>query len=163
MSEPKDRPRIELEPSEVKICHDIALLRHYSNRGANVTDRQRGKQDKIAIDIDGMIGEYAAAKLLNLFPDFTVGERSGGYDLKTKTGHTVDVKATRRSDGQLLGEVKKKDAYCDLYMLMIVDDSGATFAGWAWGHELFNEASLTDLGHGPTYALPQSKLRAKIA
>jgi hypothetical protein len=158
-----DRPRIDLDLSELVICQTIAAMRHQTNRSSNVKDRQRGNQDKIAIDVDGMIGEVAAAKMLNLCPDFTVGQRSGGHDLIGRTGKTIDVKATRRSDGQLLGEIKKKDACCDVYMLMIVDDHGAVFAGWAWGHELFDEANLVDLGHGQTYALPQSRLRQKMA
>lgn len=154
----QERCRIVLTDNELEICRDTAYKRFLCNRGAGVTDRQRGKQAKLAIDMDGMVGEFAAARMLNLCPDLSVSERSGGHDLVSRYGKTIDVKATRRADGRLLGEVKKAGAYCDVYMLMIVDDVSATFAGWAWGHELFDPANLTDLGHGQTYALPQSAL-----
>lgn len=157
-----ERPRIDFDDNELVICQQTATRRHQNNRGAGVTDRQRGNQDKIAIDIDGVIGEFAAAKLLNVCPDMTVNTRSGGHDLISRKGAKVDVKATRRQDGRLLGEIKKKDNPCDVHMLMIVDDRSATFAGWAWGHELFDAANLVDLGHGPTYALPQSKLHLEL-
>lgn len=155
--------RITLTDAELHVCRIVAQLRHTSNRQAQVCDRQRGRQDKQVIDMDGMVAEFAFAKLANLCPDFTVSVRSGGADLVTRTGLSVDVKATRWPRGQLLGEVKKKSHPCDLYVLMVVDDNSAQFAGWAYGSMLFDDANLTDLGHGPTYALPQERLCMRLA
>lgn len=163
---PDDAPpqpkRFVLSAPELQICHTIGLMRYLSCRGGHVKPRNYGKQDIISIDTDGMVGEYAFARMMNLCPDFTISERSGGHDLLTNQGRTVDVKTTRYPHGQLLGEIKKASAYSDVYVLMLVDDSSATFLGWAYGQELFDPANLTDLGHGPTYVLPQAKLRTDL-
>jgi len=68
----------------------------------NVVDQQMGNQDTWSIDIDGMVGEYCVAKFLNLCPDLTVGIRSGGADLMTHKGMSMDVKTTRHKNGKLL-------------------------------------------------------------
>lgn len=153
--------RIELSPSELATCQTLGVMRHLSARGGNVVDRQKGDQSKSQIDIDGVIAEYAFARLANLCPDLTASPRKGGADLVTRTGRTVDVKSTRHANGKLLGDLKKRDGEeaCDLYVLMIVDDESATFAGWATHQELFRAENLTDLGHGQVYALPQERLR----
>lgn len=152
--------RVDLTPPELAACHTAGVMRHLSAKGGAVTDRQKGLQDKTQIDVDGVIAEYCFAKLANLCPDFTASPRKGGADLVTRQGKTVDVKSTRHANGRLLGDLKKPvDGACDLYVLMIVDDRGATFAGWATYAELFDDANLVDLGHGIVYALEQSRLR----
>jgi len=125
-----------------------------------VVNQQVGKDDTWTIDIDGVVAEYCVAKMLNVCPDLTVSVRSGGVDLISKTGKTIDVKSTRHRDGRLLSTLKKANDPCDIYILAIVDDMGASIVGWASKELLFNEANKINLGHGVGYALSQSQLNS---
>lgn len=149
---------VVLSQHELSIAHLLGVQRRGSARAGGVTDAQVGKQSPYEIDIDGVVGELAFAKMANLCPDLTVGPRSGGADLINRNGKTIDVKTTRHKNGRLLATPKKADKPCDIYVLMIVDDDSATFAGWATAEQLFKDENLTDLGHGVGYAMEQGKL-----
>ena len=47
----------------------------------------------------------------------------------------------------------------DVYVLLVGEMPTYRIAGYAMAEELINPATLTDLGYGPVYALPQDKLR----
>lgn len=158
-----DSHTITFTEPEITVIRVMATNRHLAARGGHAEDRQRGHQNAVQIDIDGIMGEFALARMMNVYPDFTAYARNGGADLMSRDGLSIDVKTTRYADGQLLGEVKKKDAPCDVYVLMIVDDRSARFAGWISGKRLFRDDYLTDLGHGPTYAVPQDQLRREAS
>jgi hypothetical protein len=150
--------RVNLTKEELEICRTLGMKRHECARQNNVSDQQMGDQDPWQIDIDGVVGELCVAKLLNLYPDLSVSPRAGGWDLLSK-GQTIDVKSTRYTTGQLLATLKKSHAPCDIYVLAIVDDRGATIVGWEYGNILFQPTNLTDLGWGQGYALPQDRLK----
>ncbi len=149
--------RIDLTDQELFICRMVGVMRRSAAMG-NVIDQQMGKDDTWAIDIDGVVGEFCVAKHLNVWPDLTVGIRSGGSDLVLKNGSTIDVKTTRHKSGRLLATLKKVGDPCDLYVLAIVDDRGSNIVGWATKEELFVDGNKTDLGHGVGYAMTQEKL-----
>ena len=149
--------RIDLTYSELFICRTLGVMRR-SEAMNKVFDQQMGKQDTWAIDIDGMVAEFCAAKLLNVCPDLTISVRRGGADLVCK-GKTIDVKSTRYKDGRLLATLKKNDNPCDIYILVIVDDKGGDVIGWASKDLLFKEENKTNLGHGEGYALSQNQLK----
>ena len=149
--------RINISNTEMLLCRTFGVLRR-SAAANNVTDRQMGKQDVWGIDIDGMVGEYCVARYLNVFPDFTVGIRSGGADLISKDGNTIDVKSTRYKNGCLLATLKKEKDPCDIYILVIVDDSGVDIAGWVKSEDLFKDNNKKDHGHGIGYSLTQDQL-----
>jgi hypothetical protein len=139
----------------------IGMMRR-SEAMHKVADQQMGNQDTWAIDIDGMVGEFCVAKALNLFPDLTVGIRSGGSDLVSRNGKHIDVKTTRVSNGRLLATIKKSSEPCDLYVLVTVDDAGGNLIGWASKDALFNDQNKINLGHGVGYALDQAQLESLI-
>jgi len=149
--------RIELTEAELYICRSLGVMRR-STAMHRVVDQQMGQQDKWGIDIDGVVGEFCVAKLLNLCPDLTIGIRKGGADLLTREGKTVDVKTTRHKDGRLLATLKKIESQCDRYVLVIVDDFGGTIVGWSTKERLFVEHNKINLGHGVGYALNQNQL-----
>ncbi len=124
----------------------------------NVEDQQMGDQNPWVVDMDGMVGEFCVAKLFNLCPDLTIGVRSGGQDLESREGRSIDVKTTRYKTGKLLCTLKKQYEPCDIYVLVVVDDDGGDVVGWAKKEEIFLESNKSDLGHGVGYVLPQSKL-----
>ena len=151
--------RIDLTDAELHICRILGVMRR-SEAMHKVVNQQVGKDDTWTIDIDGVVAEYCVAKLLNLCPDLTVSVRSGGADLVSKTGKTIDVKSTRHKNGRLLATQKKSDTPCDIYILVIVDDKGGDVMGWVSKEEIFIDDNLVDLGHGVGYAVQQHYLHS---
>lgn len=151
--------RINLTTEELFICRMLGVMRRSSAMDA-VKDRQVGKDDTWSIDIDGMVGEYCVAKALNVCPDLTVGPRKGGADLISRTKQSIDVKTTRIPNGRLLATLEKAKDPCDIYILVIVDDSGGNIIGYATKDQLFSFENITNLGHGEGYGLTQDKLTA---
>ena len=149
--------RIDLSIHELLICKTLGIFRRTCASG-NVVDRQVGKQDPWEIDVDGVVGEYCVAKMLNVFPDFTVSIRKGGVDLISSSGKTIDVKTTRYKNGRLLATTSKVNDPCDIYILAIVDDKGCDVVGWATKEQLLQDVNLIDLGHGKGFSLNQDQL-----
>jgi hypothetical protein len=152
--------RIDLTPHELLICKTIGVMRRTAASN-KVVDRQMGTQDPWDIDVDGMVGEFCVAKHLNVFPDLTVGIRSGGADL-IKNGKNIDVKTTRYKNGHLLATLKKAEAPCDTYILVIVDDKGGDIVGWVSKGKLFVDENIKDKGHGDGYVMSQSQLNKEF-
>ena len=70
-------------------------------------------------------------------------------------GLKVNVKWTPREHGRLLSTMREQP--CDLYVLVTGQSvEQMKIRGWARRSDL--ERGITDLGHGPTYALHQSEL-----
>jgi len=149
--------RVNLTEAELFICRMLGVMRR-AEAMHKVVNQQVGKDDTWTIDIDGVVAEYCVAKMLNVCPDLTVSVRSGGVDLISKNGKTIDVKSTRHKTGRLLSTLKKAKDPCDIYILAIVDDRGADVIGWASKEILFNDDNKIDLGHGVGYALSQGQL-----
>jgi len=149
--------RINLSTSELFVCRMLGMMRR-STAMNRVSDQQMGDQDTWAIDIDGVVGEFCVAKALNLCPDFSISVRSGGADLINHGKQTIDVKTTRVKSGRLLATLKKADASCDLYYLVIVDDLGGDLVGCVTKEKLFAEENKKDIGHGIGYVMEQDQL-----
>ena len=153
---------VTLSSEEVKIAQFLGKKRRESARSNGVKDTQVGKQDPVNIDIDGMLAELAFAKAFNLYPDMTVGPRSGGADFTLSDGKTIDVKATRYKTGRLLATKKKTQQPCDYYVLAVVSDSSVDICGMATKEKLFLEENLINLGHGEGYAISQDNLDSLV-
>lgn len=150
--------RVDLTEAEMFICRMLGVMRR-SEAMHKVQDQQVGKNDTWSIDIDGMVGEFCVAKLLNVCPDLTVSIRKGGADLMSSDKKTIDVKTTRHRNGRLLATLKKLHEPCDIYILVIVDDKGGDVIGWAKHEELCIDKNKMNLGHGDGYGLEQGQLR----
>lgn len=149
-----------LTPTERAIIKRIAAARRLSNRRNGVANGRIGPQDDDTTDLEGIAAEMAFCKLCNLYPDLNVSPRSGGHDCVGKNGARIDVKATTYDSGQLLACISKDITDADVYVLMVGRFPGPyRLAGWATADELLAVDNVTDLGHGPTYAMPQEKLR----
>ena len=149
---------IELDASEMAVVQMLAAMRHGMNRSQSVNNSKVGPQSDYQTDLDGLVAEFAFCKWKNVWPDLSISPRSGGADCVVD-GRTVDVKATRRQDGRLLAVTSKNADEAEIYVLAIVRDNSVTFAGWAFANELLDPQNILNLGHGPTYALDQSRLR----
>jgi hypothetical protein len=149
--------KIELSESELRIIKWLASQRSSLARKNNITDAKIGPQDSEEIDIDGLIGEFAFAKLFNLWPDMEVGHRPL-HDVVCALGG-VDVKTTRREGGRLLASLKKKSIPSDWYALMwIENDHTVHFRGAVMASTLFDDENIADLGHGRGYVMHQIDL-----
>ena len=150
--------KIRLEGAEVALARHLAAHRYKSNRAGKIGDQQVGKQDEAFIDLNGVGGELAVAKALNVWPDLSISPRKGGADL-VSNGCRIDVKTTHYPDGKLLAVTSKDPGDVDVFILVTGRIPEYTIVGWCWAHELINPDRIGDLGHGPTYYLEQSKLR----
>lgn len=157
---------VRLLPAEQKMARYFAKERQRINRAAGIINQQVSLESAEATELVGFGGELAFCKLFNCYPDFSLHPRSGGHDCLWD-GQRTDVKATDCLIGQLLGRPNKKHEPVDVYALMIChwawaepdDEALFTFRGWATRKELFADHRLTNLGRGPTYAIPQCDLR----
>lgn len=149
---------ITLTDTEARICAWLGEMRHKAARLAGVVDRKQGPQDAIATDVEGIGGELAFCKACGSWPDLTVGARSGGHDAVV-CGILFDVKTTERPHGRMLATLGKSADEVDAYALVCGTMPTYRIAGWCWSQELIAEANVTDLGHGPTYAVVQDRLR----
>jgi hypothetical protein len=148
---------IELNKIEQRLCRFLAKARYASNRENKIKDRKIGPQSAEDTDLEGIAGELIFAKMTNTYPDLTIEPRKGGHDLLYK-GYKIDVKTTKHSNGRLLAVIEKKPDDADIYFLFVGELPLYTCRGWAWAHDLLKEENITDLGHGPTYALDQDHL-----
>jgi len=151
---------VELNSGEMAVAHFLATMRRCVNQSSKVTDQRRDKKlQAIELDILGLVSEIAFGKLFSAYPDMSIEPRSGSVDFVVE-GIRVDIKSTSRSSGQLLATPKKKNEPADIYVLAIVQENIVNFVGFAKAEELLDDSTLTDLGHGPTHALPQHRLHS---
>jgi hypothetical protein len=153
---------IILNTAEQKLAQYLARARYAANRKKNVENAKVGPQSDELTDLEGVAAEIAFCKHMNVFPDTQteVHERADAY---TVAMGGVDVKATKFRNGRLLARTTKKGKEADAYALMVGEFPTYRFVGWVTAEELLADENVTDLGHGPTYALPQHRLRGKIS
>lgn len=149
---------VELTNVEQVVVKWLADQRYKSARAGGVTDAKMGPQSTENTDLEGLGAELAFCRLHNLYPDLTVGPRSGGVDCTIGT-MKVDVKTTKYKTGKLLATLKKKDEVeVDIYALMIGEFPKYTLVGWAWKDDLIQDENIGDLGYGKGYILEQKQL-----
>lgn len=149
--------QVNLTRSEQRIATWLAEQRASIARKRGITDAKVGPQDSLQIDIDGLLGEVAFAKLFNLYPDLQTGERPL-HDVMTAIGG-VDVKTTRYRDGRLLATVKKSGIRTDWYALMWLENEATLhFRGAARADTFLDEANLRSIGRTTGYCLERSEL-----
>lgn len=118
--------RVELNEVEVAFCTQIASMRRMMNRGIGVTDMTL-KKDFMDGEILGVLGEYAFAKVCNVFPRFIDRVKGGGEDCIFKKNR-IDVKATRNPSNGVFVSRKNKDI--DIYVLTHVEVGVVNILGW---------------------------------
>ena len=148
---------VSLTPEELRIVKFIGSPRNINNFRAHVPERKIVNDDPLTIHIRGFSGELAFGKLFNRYPDFTTQPRSGGHDF-ILDGHTIDVKTIEPPKSLLVAAPHETKEPCEFYALMIDASPEFTLAGFIHKDDLFTQANLRDLGHGPTYAVHQSHL-----
>ena len=77
---------------------------------------------------------------------------------------SIDVQWTEHENGRLI-HTYDSPARATAYVLVIgAPDKGRPFrlVGWAWGYELHDPGSVTDLGYGKVFAIRQEELRPNV-
>ena len=147
---------VKLTQGEIEVCTMLGQMRGKQHKHQNhdkVSNKTQEEQD-----IEGVIGEYAFCKAMNVCPDLSTESRKNGYDC-TYNNHRVDVKATQSAKGNLLLPKWKNNPDVDIYVLAILHPFHVELVGWAFKTDLMQPENLKDFGYGPTYALSQSQLR----
>jgi len=85
------------------------------------------------IHCTGFLGEYAFAKMMGLFPDFSINNNVSDPDFVTPSGLKVDIKATTKdSEVVWVSETKHKYDY-DVYVFLRIQGSTVFALGWQHG------------------------------
>jgi hypothetical protein len=149
---------ITLNPAEERLARYLAEARTQANRRRSAVDPIRGPQSASESELEGVAAELAFCRLFNVYPDLTVGDPDKGFDC-ILSGKTVDVKATKYSNGMLIC-VEWKTKVPDYFALMTGTIPTYEFRGFMAGAELIHECRLKNhFNRGLVYAAQQSELR----
>lgn len=162
---------------------ECAINRHTVKR-KNYTRKKSGEWTDIELHQLGILGEYAAASVLNVDIDWSIQEfGDGGHDLDLD-GYTVCVKFSHRINGHLIVEGRASDTpeelhdcrsdimilthylceprdnkcKCRCTLLNPTKPSIILVAGWTSREHFMRDMIKTDWGMGTRYYVPQSKL-----
>jgi hypothetical protein len=149
---------ITLTASEIKICEWIAKNRYASNRNGGVSDKKIGPQSCEETDLEGICGEFAFCKAMNLYPDLSISPRKGGDDVLLND-KKMDIKTTKYKSGKLLARRSKSKTPSDIYVLIVGQRPSYNIVGWCSSADLIQDKNLIDLGYGKTYGLEQRVLK----
>jgi len=141
--------KITLSPRELAMCDMIASMRFWQGCGTDTTIIDKRKASRL-----GFCAEYAFSKQFNLHLDIISNLEKDSFDFISKDGATIDIKATDRSDGNLI--VPK--LLHDVYVLAIVDGSTVDFIGYAT-KQMIEEAGKKDLGNGSVWFVNRKELK----
>lgn len=148
--------RVTLSIEEQKLAKFLARRRHETSRQQGKENLCKDHLSEELSELDGVAGELAYCKLMNVYPDIQAGS-SPDEDCILHNGKLVDVKTTAYDTGKLVAS-KWKGAGVDLYALMVGSFPTYRFAGVATKDELINPDRLTNLGTGELYVLEQKDL-----
>lgn len=150
--------KVILNRAEIYICKLLAKKRYLSNRENNVPKSKIGKQSYEETEINGIGVEFAFAKGLNLYPDFSVTPRKGGVELISRKLARIDVKQTKYTNGKLIVTKNTKVTDADVYVLVVGKMPEFNLVGWAMSDQVIVNTNLKNLGYGDTYCVEQSAL-----
>ena len=148
--------QIILNSAEQIVCKSLALMRYEIARAVNRKDQQIGKQPSWQTDEDGIGGEIAASRLLNIYPNLVL-KPDAGWDILYQ-GMKIDVKTTRYINGRLLAKLNSRDEEVDAYLLVTGTFPEYNVVGYASRDSLLSPENIIDLGHGEGYGLSQEQL-----
>jgi len=151
---------VKLSQSEIAICNYVGKYRNYVTSQHGKDKQQDQKQDGEKMSIIGVITEYAVSKYLNLNFDLNCDYRKFGADLVTQSGKTIDVKCTQTQGGNLNAVDWSEDKPCDFFVLTEIHHAHVSIVGWIDRKSFLSNENKKDVGNGPFYSVPQTKLVA---
>jgi hypothetical protein len=148
---------IELNEAEQRLAKFLAKTRNEKNRSRMSVNRRIGPQSDEITDLEGIGGELAFCKLMNIYPDMQT-DFILGHDCLLQDGTKVDVKTTKYETGKLLSVPWKDSNEIDVFALMIGELPKYRYAGMMSAKELLKEHRKTNLGYGIVYMATQDEL-----
>jgi len=146
------KTKVSLNEKEQVLTRQKAQERNDWNRLQGNIDGSMGDKSSVTIDIEGMGGEIAFAKLAGLMPDLDTTSPKDN-DIVMPNGTTVNVKAVSHYDPDLKLLKGGRIRPVDVYLLMAGVFPDYEYRGWATSEELIQEKNLHDYGYGPTYRI----------
>ena len=150
---------VKLSDTEINLIHVIGTMR-FNITSEQGTDRNQSGANGLNMSIDGVMSEYAVAKLLNVHFDFNCDFRKFGADLIGRTGKTIDVKSTRKQGGNLNAVKWSENKPAEIFILTEIGLDFVDVVGFISREDFLIDANLTDIGNGAFYSVPRNKLRA---
>ncbi len=150
---------VKLSDTEINLIHVIGTMR-YSITSEQGNDRNQSGANGLNMSIDGVMSEYAVAKLLNVHFDFNCDYRKFGADLIGRTGKTIDVKSTRKQGGNLNAVKWSENKPAEIFILTEIGFDFVDVVGFITREDFLIDANLTDIGNGAFYSVPRNKLKA---
>lgn len=152
----------QFDDDEIEYYRRMAEKRCLPKREAGVVDRLVAKHlDRIENDLLGLLGEAAVGEFLNIGVNTHDGlHGDGGVADFEYGGFTVQVKATKHSDGGLLFQ-SRNHFKADVAILAIVDRKvrgRVALAGWVDRGYFLKHHTNRDLGYGKCAYMPQKDL-----
>jgi hypothetical protein len=156
---------ITLNEMEQVLAKKVGIQRHKQNLANGTNSDAVAKPEN---DINGFAGELAVARVINSYPDLSIGPHRRGYDLKMRGKRNedirIDVKTTKHNPGYLIAKKWREVTDCDMYVLVSGRMPRYQIMGWVWSIELINPSNLSDMGYGEHYHMEHAQLRVwKIA
>mgnify|MGYP001284669909 FL=1 len=150
---------ITLNENEQKFAEYLAKKRWDFNRDKGTPHLYSGPQPDEQTDVEGMGGELAYCKLMNIYPDFeTNPTEMPTYDCVSRLGVRIDVKTTKFRSGHLIAPLAKAKKPPDKYVLVVGEIPTYSIVGEVWAVDLLHEGNLKDFGYGNCYAVTQVEL-----
>jgi hypothetical protein len=146
--------------TELEICWFIGKMRYTITAQHRPEGKQDTKQNGLQMCVDGVITEYAVAKVLNLNFDLNCDFRKFGADLTLSDGRTIDVKSTYTAGGNLNAVSWSVDKPCDFFVLTEIRASHIRIVGVIARDKFLRPENLTSVGRSEFYSVPQTALKS---
>jgi len=156
---------VELEPNEVQMEMLNGYARYFDSKKKGYTEGnglEHSEEAGIKLAVNGAIAEWAVAKVLNLMPNFNIGNLD-----KLDVGETIEVKSIFYSHHKLIIRPKEEKKINDPFVLVhfphtIHPDRPPTknleciLLGWCWGREgIKNEYWYDPKGNRAAWFVPK--------
>ena len=148
---------VELNEAEQRLAKFLAKVRYDNNRKKMVANSKIGPQSDEVTDLEGIGGELAYCKIMNVYPDFQT-DTAPECDCILSDGTRVDVKTTKYENGKLLAVPWKTAKVIDVFALMVGEFPRYRYAGQMFSLDLLQEQRKKDLGYGFVYVANQDEL-----
>ena len=142
--------RVKLTAMEMLIATSLGTARHMQSV-SRTPSRGQAKETSLDSHILGAIGELAAARVMGIYPGFTVNNFTG-----PDMGTDIQVRTSRRN--ALI--VAPKDNKNERYVLVTGHAPEMVVVGWMWGYEAMDPKWFFDPNNNrpPAYFVPAEEL-----
>ena len=150
--------KVKLNETEQRLVTYIAKKRFVTKRQAGFPVSKIGPQSFEDTDREGFGGEIAYCKMMNIYPDLTIGIDIPDFDCIMPSGEKIDVKTTKYRSGHLIATMNKVGHPPDKYVLVIGQFPEYNIVGEITAEKLLRKENIKDFGMGDTYAITQAEL-----